>query len=321
MKFHCSVLLALVALAPACGGKLSEQAASPNPSCASGAPGAGPNCGVNHDTDCCATALVTGGTYNRLNDVKWPASVSDFKLDLFEVTVGRFRAFVNAYPSSRPKSGDGAHPKVPGSGWQASWDSYLPTAQADLVAMLHCPYETIPATDHRQDVTWTDAGGANERMPASCMTWHVAFAFCAWDGGRLPTEAEWGFAAAGGSEQRANPWGNAPADDAHSVANGASSHVEVGNRPAGVGKWGQFDMGGSRAELVADTFNGDTTGRFTSLMLPCSDCLDSSQKVFGVHDLSFATPTDSGANAVGRYGWTKTGTMQEWVGVRCARTP
>jgi len=33
-------------------------------------------------------------------------------------------------------------------------------------------------------------------------------AFCIWDGGFLAGEAEWNYAAAGGSEQRSYPWGS-----------------------------------------------------------------------------------------------------------------
>lgn len=60
--------------------------------------------------------------------------------------------------------------------------------------------------------TWTDAPGANEHLPINDVSWFVAFAFCAWDGGRLPTYAELSFAAAGGSEQRVYPWSVPPTD-------------------------------------------------------------------------------------------------------------
>ena len=80
-------------------------------------------CGASGNGDCCESPLVTGGTFNRNNDPAYPATISDFRLDKYFVTVGRFRKFVEAYPESRPKDGDGEHPKIPGSGWQATnWD-------------------------------------------------------------------------------------------------------------------------------------------------------------------------------------------------------
>ncbi|MBM4364484.1 MAG: hypothetical protein FJ104_17530, partial [Deltaproteobacteria bacterium] len=54
------------------------------------------SCGPAGDESCCASPRVTGGTYNRVNDATYPATVSDFRLDRFEVTVGRFRRFVAA---------------------------------------------------------------------------------------------------------------------------------------------------------------------------------------------------------------------------------
>ena len=117
------------------------------------------------------------------------------------MTVGRFRAFVNAGKGTQanpPSPGDGAHPLLGQSGWSSSFNGSLPTDTTALRAALKCSgsYDT-----------WTDTPGGNETLAMNCLTWFDAFAFCAWDGGRLPTEAEWNYAAAGGSEQRVYPWG------------------------------------------------------------------------------------------------------------------
>ena len=171
-------------------------------------------------------------------------SVSAFRLDTFEVTVGRFRKFVAAYPANKPLPGHGAHPLIAGSGWQSAWDGSLPTDQAALVAALKCA-----------GGTWTDTAGADEDKPITCMNWFVAFAFCSWDGGRLPTETEWEFAAAGGSDDRILPWGSAAPDGTRATYFDTSALGQpsaVGARPLGASRWGQHDMAGNTWEWVLD---------------------------------------------------------------------
>jgi formylglycine-generating enzyme len=194
--------------------------------------------------------------------------VSEFKLDLYEVTVARFRNFVNSgagTKASPPAAGAGAHPKIANSGWQAAFNANLEDDTNALKAALKCD----------TGYPWTDAPGANETKPITCVTWYDAFAFCIWDGGRLPTEAEWNYAAAGGNEQREYPWGSGiDANKAvYNCGSGAASCLKpVGSKsPAGDGKWGHVDLAGNNWEYVLDyeyNANGDYRPG------ACNDCAD-----------------------------------------------
>lgn len=191
------------------------------------------------------------------------ATVSAFRLDTFEVTVGRFRKFVAAYPASKPAAGAGAHPSIAASGWQAAWNSILPLSAADLVTAIKC--------DALQ--TWTDSLGANENKPINCVDWYTAFAFCAWDGGRLPTEAEWEYAAAAGADNRVLPWGNTAPSIALAIHDclfdgvtgcAAADLPAVGSAPSGAARWGQQDLAGSVAEWNLDWYAGYTPASVTN---------------------------------------------------------
>jgi formylglycine-generating enzyme required for sulfatase activity len=93
----------------------------------------------------------------------------------------------------------------------------------------------------------------------NCLTWVEAYAFCIWDGGFLPTEAEWNYAAAGGDEAREYPWGNAEPAPEFAVYYCRSGGTPgcfwpVGSKPLGDGRFGQADMAGSSWEWALDSF-------------------------------------------------------------------
>jgi formylglycine-generating enzyme required for sulfatase activity len=215
--------------------------------------------------------LVPGGAFNRsydrvdFLDPNYPATVSDFYLDKYEVTVGRFRVFVNAGMGTQktpPAEGAGAHPRIAGSGWNSAWNTHLPANTAALKTALKC---------YAAYQSWTDTPGGNENKAVNCLDWYTALAFCAWDGGRLATEAEWNYAASGGSEQRYYPW-SSPAnstaiDDSYAVYCGGTCKLHnVGSKsPKGDGKWGHSDLGGNAWEWTLDWSAG-------TYPMPCHDC-------------------------------------------------
>jgi len=213
------------------------------------------NCGPSANESCCESPLVDGGTFFRSYDnvnagytsQAYPATVKSFRLDKYEITVGRFRKFVAEYSPDMVPAGAGKNPNNPKDlGWDITWNTALVTDRAALSYALECD-------DSYQ--TWTESAGANENKPINCISWFEAFAFCIWDGGRLPTEAEWNYAAAGGDEQRVYPWGGSAPTDAVAVFCGASCGAaqDVGHKsPYGDGKWGQTDLAGNVYEWVLD---------------------------------------------------------------------
>jgi formylglycine-generating enzyme len=254
-------------------GTGGELGAGGPPSCV----GLARTCGDEGDEGCCRSAVVLGGDFARSNDARYPASVSPFRMDVYEATVGRFRKFLAAYDGP-PAAGAAKHPLVADDGgWEEAWNESLPNDRDVLAASFACDALA----------TWTDEPGDNESRPMNCVTWYVAYAFCAWDGGRLPTEAEWNFAAAGGTAQRNYPWSLSPTDtlidqthasflydDMHlCLGDGRDGctiedFIEVGSKPSGDARFGHADMAGNIYEWVLDRSNG----ALDYAQSACDDC-------------------------------------------------
>ncbi len=307
------------------------------------------NCGACSES-CCASLAVTGGTYYRMYDLiaegdggatraadggptgqADPATVSSLRLDKYEVTVGRFRQFVSAWNGGAgwlPPEGSGKHSHLNGGlgllnaasdagtmyeqGWVAADDSNVSPTDANLACDMFAP-------------TWTPSAGSNESRPISCVNWYEAYAFCIWDGGFLPSESEWEYAAAGGSEQREYPWGsNAPGtgnqyaiyncnygpQGVGGVCTGVANVAPVGTATLGAGRWGQLDLMGSVSEWNLDWF-----GSYANPCVDCADLTAGTDRVF--RDTEFFSGTSVPAD---RDLFTPTA-AQSLIGFRCARKP
>ena len=321
--------------AAAVDGSSSPDRASGGPSCVTDAAETF-SCGA-HGESCCASAPVPSTDYFRsyANDGGGataeadPASITGYRLDTYLVTVGRFRRFVAATVAGwTPPPGSGKHLHLnqgrgladsSASGFEPGWSAgdtiNLATTMTAWSARLGCD----PSFG-----AWTDDPGANETLPMNCIDWYEAYAFCIWDGGFLPSEAEWEAAAAGGSEQRAYPWGSAaPTGDLYLISDcdypagatgcsGVANIAPIGTTVLGAGRWGQLDLAGELAEWTLDYY--------APYVDPCTDCVfltDYSYRV--VRGGSFGTDTDD------IFPWARDGDLPEsrnaFYGARCARAP
>jgi hypothetical protein len=88
-----------------------------------------------------------------------------------------------------------------------------------------------------------------ERHPINCVTWHQADAYCRFQKRRLPTEAEWEYAARGGGELK-YPWGDASPDGRACWKHNGTCEV----RSFAPGAFGLYDLSGNVWEWLADWY-------------------------------------------------------------------
>jgi sulfatase modifying factor 1 len=244
-----------------------------------------------------------------------PANVGGFALDKYEVTVGRFRRFVEQYPFY-PEPGAGAHPRNrETTGWLPEYDAYLPATRDELESELG---------QTPQRATWTTSPTEQENVAITHVGWPLAYAFCIWDGGRLPSEAEWEFVAAGGAEDRAFPWGSGEptSDRANTRETHASHQMPVGALSAGDGRWGHAGLGGNVTEWTLDQWSdGSLHGGWSYYPPECEDCVELLSTPSARHVIrggSFDFPSTAARSSFRFRGQTTPHAYGD-DGIRCAR--
>ncbi len=306
------------------------------PSCGAAGPGV-TDCGPDRES-CCQSLSVTGGTFDRtwLNDGSGPtgqadpATLSDFRLDKYLVTVGRYRKFVAAWNGGSgfaPPIGSGKHAHLNGgkglanSGAPGEYESGWAAADTEKLAPTDENLACNP--DY---ATWTKDPGDHEHLPINCVNWWEAYAFCIWDGAFLPSEAEYQYAAAGGQEQRQYPWGSIAPEaatnrmaiygcnypDASGVCSGVSNIAPVGTASSGPGRWGQLDLVGDLAEWNLDWYAPYVT--------PCRDCANLESASGRVIRDGYFVSEPAILESAYRNSFYPTNRFQNF-GFRCARAP
>lgn len=199
--------------------------------------------------------LVPAGTY-RLGHSAGPAdqrpehtvALAAFRIDRTEVTNAAFAEYLNAL--SLDLSGSFAAGEIAARHVRGNALDLLREGGEGLGT-----YPIIALDDDEARIGVRDGRFAAmrgfESHPTAETTWAGARAYCAWRGGRLPTEAEWE-AAARGTYGRLYPWGDGPPSDSLVFVSGRTGvTAQVGSRPDGASPFGALDMAGSLAEWTS----------------------------------------------------------------------
>jgi len=192
--------------------------------------GAGNSSGVafSGNTSVEGMVLVSGGRFDMGGDnnqadadeyPKHQVQVSSFYIDITEVTNAQFRKFVDAtgYITTAERTPDWEElkknvpvgtPKPPDSLLVAASLVFKPTRKQVNLNDFTQWWSWIKGADWKHPKGPGSNIEGKDNYPVVHISWDDAQAYCKWSGKRLPTEAEWEYAARGGLENNIYPWGN-----------------------------------------------------------------------------------------------------------------
>ncbi|MDO8929782.1 MAG: formylglycine-generating enzyme family protein [Bacteroidota bacterium] len=233
--------------------------------------------------------LIKGGRFWMGGDSIWgrpdefprhQVEVSSFYIDVQEVTNKQFKAFVDAtgYITTAEKKPDWEELKL-----QVPPGTQKPSDDMLVAASLVFTPPNRPVSLDNASAWWAWVPGANwkhpegpksnltgkDDYPVVHVSWEDAMAYCRWAGKRLPTEAEWEFAARGGQLDTIYPWGNELITKGKKKANAWDGNFPnkntgldgyVGAAPVrqfAPNQFGLYDMAGNVWEWVSDWYTAD----------------------------------------------------------------
>jgi len=187
--------------------------------------------------------LIPGGSFRMGSTAVAPdeqpvhgVRVRSFYLGQTEVTMAQYRACVNSGVCSSAHVGDGTCYTYKDSSWSKG---------------------NLPSSFQ------------GNQQPVVCVDWRQAQKYCSWAGGRLPSEAEWEYAARSGGRAQKYPWGDENASCRRAVMDdggngcGKGRTWSVCSRTAGNTAQGLCDMAGNVWEWTEDCLHSNYTGHMS----------------------------------------------------------
>ncbi len=161
---------------------------------------------------------------------------------------------------------DGPSNEAPQRSVTITRDYFIDRHEVTVAQWDECERAGACSPEDRSDkatLSTCNVGAAGlEGHPVNCVLRPGAEAYCAFVGGRLPTEAEWEYAARG-QDGRPWPWGDVePSCDrvVMTIMGGGCDHFgtqPVESLPFGESPFGALDMAGNVSELVQDFFSAE----------------------------------------------------------------
>ncbi|MEJ8843714.1 formylglycine-generating enzyme family protein [Lacibacter sp. H375] len=243
--------------------------------------------GFNGDTTTAGMVFIPGGSFEmgadneQASEDEYPkhkVTVDAFYMDVTEVTNAQFQKFVDAtgYITTAERKPDWEELKKtvpPGTAKPA--DSLL------VAASLVFKPSNGPVDLNNYSQWWSWVAGADwkhpegpnssikgkENFPVVHVSWDDAMAYCKWAGKRLPTEAEWEYAARGGLNNNIYPWGNEHVNIGAAKTNSWEGKFPYSNeqrdgfikyapvKTYNCNKYGLFDVAGNVWEWCSDWYD------------------------------------------------------------------